>query len=87
MYSILLIILPTAKVRFTIVIFFFFFQDVIVTNHILLMFLDSAMKLPEYNGSTNMLDHIRQYVFPSFIYFTRTLRTMLEKNMKMIKTA
>lgn len=45
-----------------------YLQDVIVTNHILLMFLDSAMKLPEYNGSTNMLDHIRQFASSEIMY-------------------
>ncbi|CAD0196198.1 unnamed protein product [Chrysodeixis includens] len=45
-----------------------YLQDVIVTNHILLMFLDSAMKSPEYNGSTNMPDHIRQFASSEIMY-------------------
>ncbi|KAJ0181807.1 hypothetical protein K1T71_002529 [Dendrolimus kikuchii] len=44
-----------------------YLQDLIVTNHILLMFLDSVMKLPDYSGSTNMLDHIRQFATPEIM--------------------
>lgn len=36
------------------------FQDLVVTNHILLMFLDNATRLPEYTGTTNILEHIEQ---------------------------
>nr|UQF78881.1 timeless [Gampsocleis gratiosa] len=36
-------------------------QDLIVTNHILLLFLDNISKLPEYRGSINMLEHIKQF--------------------------
>ncbi|KAM3964699.1 timeless isoform 2-T2 [Aphomia sociella] len=45
-----------------------YLQDLIVTNHILLMFLDSVMKLPDYNGSTYMLDHIKQFATPEIMY-------------------
>ncbi|XP_028171667.1 protein timeless [Ostrinia furnacalis] len=38
-----------------------YLQDIVVTNHILLTFIDNVMKLPEYNGSTNMPDHIKQF--------------------------
>lgn len=38
-----------------------YLQDLVVTNHILLMFLDSVMKLPQYNGKTNLVDHIKQF--------------------------
>ncbi|XP_053625997.1 protein timeless isoform X2 [Plodia interpunctella] len=44
-----------------------YLQDLIVTNHILLMFLDSVMKLPEYSGTTNMHDHIRQFATPDIM--------------------
>ncbi|KAJ8726312.1 hypothetical protein PYW07_001010 [Mythimna separata] len=45
-----------------------YLQDVIVTNHILLMFLDGPMKSPEYNGATNMVDHIRQFASSDIMY-------------------
>ncbi|XP_013200570.1 protein timeless [Amyelois transitella] len=45
-----------------------YLQDLIVTNHNLLMFLDSVMKLPEYSGSTNMNDHIRQFATPEIMF-------------------
>ncbi|XP_049865864.1 protein timeless [Pectinophora gossypiella] len=45
-----------------------YLQDLIVTNHILLIFLDSVMKLPDYNGSTNMTDHIKQFATPEIMY-------------------
>lgn len=45
-----------------------YLQDLIVTNHILLMFLDSVMKLPDYSGSTYMLDHIKQFATPEIMY-------------------
>ncbi|KAJ4443901.1 hypothetical protein ANN_05688 [Periplaneta americana] len=37
-----------------------YLQDLIVTNHILLLFLDNVTKLPEYKGNTNLLEHIKQ---------------------------
>ncbi|CAG9566964.1 unnamed protein product [Danaus chrysippus] len=36
-------------------------KDLIVTNHILLMFLDSVMKLPQYEGPNAMVDHIKHW--------------------------
>ncbi|XP_059048859.1 protein timeless isoform X2 [Achroia grisella] len=45
-----------------------YLQDLIVTNHILLLFLDSVMKLPDYSGSTYMLDHIKQFATPEIMY-------------------
>ncbi|KAJ9579783.1 hypothetical protein L9F63_004568, partial [Diploptera punctata] len=38
-----------------------YLQDLIVTNHILLLFLDSVAKLPEYKGNTNLMEHIKQF--------------------------
>ncbi|PSN50864.1 Protein timeless [Blattella germanica] len=38
-----------------------YLQDLIVTNHILLLFLDNVSKLPEYKGNTNLMDHIKQF--------------------------
>ncbi|XP_069692424.1 protein timeless isoform X2 [Periplaneta americana] len=38
-----------------------YLQDLIVTNHILLLFLDNVTKLPEYKGNTNLLEHIKQF--------------------------
>jgi len=37
-----------------------YLQDLIITNHILLLFLDNVIKLPEYKGNTNLMDHIKQ---------------------------
>lgn len=37
-----------------------YLQDLIITNHILLLFLDNVYKLPEYKGNTNLMDHIKQ---------------------------
>ncbi|XP_075992234.1 timeless isoform X2 [Anticarsia gemmatalis] len=45
-----------------------YLQDLVVTNHILLMFLDGAIKLPEYHGSTNIPDHIRQFATTEIMY-------------------
>ncbi|KAG6454028.1 hypothetical protein O3G_MSEX008488 [Manduca sexta] len=45
-----------------------YLQDLVVTNHILLLFLDNVMKLPDYHGSTNMLDHIKQFATPEVMY-------------------
>ncbi|XP_068621502.1 protein timeless isoform X2 [Battus philenor] len=44
-----------------------YLQDLIVTNHIFLMFVDTVMKLPEYKGSTNMADHIKQFATPEIM--------------------
>lgn len=38
-----------------------YLQDLIVTNHMVLMFLDKGMKLPEYNSTSNLVDHLRQF--------------------------
>nr|AAF66996.1 timeless [Antheraea pernyi] len=45
-----------------------YLQDLIVTNHNLLTFLDKVMKLPDYRGSTNMVDHLRQFTSPEIMY-------------------
>nr|QNI60324.1 timeless [Grapholita molesta] len=45
-----------------------YLQDLIVTNHILLSFVDSAMRNPDYTGSTNMVDHIKQFASPEIMY-------------------
>ncbi|XP_028040904.1 protein timeless isoform X2 [Bombyx mandarina] len=45
-----------------------YLQDIIVTNHILLLFLDNVMKMTEYNGTTNMVDHIKQFATPEIMY-------------------
>ncbi|CAH0749022.1 unnamed protein product [Diatraea saccharalis] len=45
-----------------------YLQDLVVTNHILLTFLDNVMKLPEYTGTTNMLDHIKQFATTEVMY-------------------
>ncbi|KPJ15158.1 Protein timeless [Papilio machaon] len=44
-----------------------YLQDLIVTNHILLMFLDSIMKMPDYKGSTSMAEHIKQFATPEMM--------------------
>ncbi|CAB3249938.1 unnamed protein product [Arctia plantaginis] len=45
-----------------------YLQDLVVTNHILLMFLDGAIKLPEYSGTTNILEHIGQFATSDIMY-------------------
>ncbi|XP_032510677.1 protein timeless isoform X2 [Danaus plexippus] len=45
-----------------------YLQDLIVTNHILLMFLDSVMKLPQYEGPNTMVDHIKQFASPEIMH-------------------
>ncbi|CAG4944884.1 unnamed protein product [Colias eurytheme] len=45
-----------------------YLQDLVVTNHILLMFLDSVMKLPDYKGSAKLIDHIKQFATPEVMY-------------------
>lgn len=45
-----------------------YLQDLIVTNHILLMFLDSIMQLPDYKGNGTMVEHIRQFASPEIMY-------------------
>ncbi|XP_045535378.1 protein timeless isoform X2 [Papilio machaon] len=44
-----------------------YLQDLIVTNHILLMFLDNGMKMPDYKGSASMPDHIKQFATPEIM--------------------
>ncbi|XP_063358533.1 protein timeless-like isoform X2 [Cydia amplana] len=45
-----------------------YLQDLVVTNHILLTFLDSAMRNPNYTGSTDIAEHIRQFATPEIMY-------------------
>ncbi|KAL0849155.1 hypothetical protein ABMA28_013501 [Loxostege sticticalis] len=45
-----------------------YLQDLVVTNHILLTFLDNVMKLPEYNRATSMIDHIKQFATTEVMY-------------------
>ncbi|CAH4002900.1 protein timeless [Pieris brassicae] len=45
-----------------------YLQDLIVTNHILLMFLDNIMHLPDYKGSGKMIDHLRQFATPEVMH-------------------
>ncbi|XP_063636131.1 protein timeless-like [Cydia splendana] len=45
-----------------------YLQDLVVTNHILLTFLDGAMKNPNYTGSTDIVEHIRQFAAPEIMY-------------------
>ncbi|CAK1549861.1 unnamed protein product [Leptosia nina] len=45
-----------------------YLQDLVVTNHILLMFLDSVMKLPEYKDSGKMINHIKQFASPEIMH-------------------
>ncbi|XP_047515532.1 protein timeless isoform X1 [Pieris napi] len=45
-----------------------YLQDLIVTNHILLMFLDNVMNLPDYKGSGKMIDHLKQFATPEIMY-------------------
>ncbi|XP_048487863.1 protein timeless isoform X2 [Plutella xylostella] len=44
-----------------------YLQDLIVTNHILLMFVDSVLKTPNYTGSTNMVTHLKQFATPEMM--------------------
>ncbi|XP_063529184.1 protein timeless-like isoform X2 [Cydia strobilella] len=45
-----------------------YLQDLVVTNHILLTFLDSAMRNPNYTGSTDIVEHIKQFATPEIMY-------------------
>ncbi|XP_063380281.1 protein timeless-like [Cydia fagiglandana] len=45
-----------------------YLQDLVVTNHIVLTFLDSAMKNPNYTGSTDIVEHIKQFAAPEIMY-------------------
>ncbi|XP_034828725.1 protein timeless [Maniola hyperantus] len=45
-----------------------YLQDLVVTNHILLMFMDNVMKLPGYKGTGTMVDHIRQFCSIEIMY-------------------
>ncbi|XP_046961994.1 protein timeless [Vanessa cardui] len=45
-----------------------YLQDLIVTNHILLIFLDNVLKMPDYKGDGKMVDHIRQFSSPEIMY-------------------
>ncbi|XP_063617783.1 protein timeless-like isoform X1 [Cydia splendana] len=45
-----------------------YLQDLVVTNHILLTFLDSAMRNPNYTGSTDIVEHIKQFAAPEIMY-------------------
>lgn len=45
-----------------------YLQDLIVTNHNLLMFSDKVIKLPDYKGSMNMVDHLRQFATPEIMH-------------------
>lgn len=38
-----------------------YLQDLVVTNHILLMFLDNVTRMPQYKGTAKIIDHIRQF--------------------------
>uniref|UniRef100_A0A6B2E730 Putative dna topoisomerase i-interacting protein n=1 Tax=Phlebotomus kandelakii TaxID=1109342 RepID=A0A6B2E730_9DIPT len=38
-----------------------YLTDLIVTNHILLLLLESVAKFPEHKGNTKMLEHIKQF--------------------------
>ncbi|XP_063374994.1 protein timeless-like [Cydia amplana] len=44
-----------------------YLKDLVITNHILLTFLDSAMKNPNYTGSTDIVEHIKQFAAPEII--------------------
>ncbi|XP_072936507.1 protein timeless isoform X2 [Epargyreus clarus] len=57
-----------------------YLQDLVVTNHILLMFLDGLMKLPEYNGPNNMVDHIKQFATSDIMYQYGLLLEDYEEN-------
>ncbi|XP_022123071.2 protein timeless [Pieris rapae] len=45
-----------------------YLQDLVVTNHILLMFLDTVINLPDYKGSGKMIDYLRQFATPQVMY-------------------
>ncbi|CAH2104707.1 unnamed protein product [Euphydryas editha] len=45
-----------------------YLQDLIVTNHILLILIDNVVKMPDYKGEINMIDHIRQFSSPEIMY-------------------
>lgn len=38
-----------------------FLQDLVVTNHNLLMFVESTVKLPEFQANVNLVQHIKQF--------------------------
>lgn len=44
-----------------------YLQDLVVTNHILLTFLDSVVKQPQYSG-INLVQHVRQFATPKLMY-------------------
>nr|WJJ67113.1 TIMELESS [Phauda flammans] len=45
-----------------------YLQDLIVTNHILLMFMDTIMKSSEYIGPSNMINHLQQFTAPEIMH-------------------
>lgn len=45
-----------------------YLQDVIVTNHILMLFLDCTSKLPQYKGNACMTEHIKQFATTEIMY-------------------
>ncbi|XP_061707871.1 protein timeless-like isoform X1 [Cydia pomonella] len=45
-----------------------YLQDLVVTNHILLTFLDNAIRNPSYLGSTDIVEHIKQFATPEIMY-------------------
>ncbi|XP_063530758.1 protein timeless-like [Cydia strobilella] len=45
-----------------------YLQDLVVANHILLTFLDSAMRNENYTGSTDIVEHIKQFATPEIMY-------------------
>ncbi|XP_050361503.1 protein timeless [Nymphalis io] len=45
-----------------------YLEDLIVTNHILLIFLDNVLKMPEYKGDGKIVDHIRQFSSPEIMF-------------------
>lgn len=57
-----------------------YLQDLIVTNHILLLFLDNVMKSPEYKGSANMVDHLRLFATPEMMHQYGLLLEDYEEN-------
>ncbi|CAH2066638.1 unnamed protein product, partial [Iphiclides podalirius] len=57
-----------------------YLQDLVVTNHILLIFLDAVMKTPGYEGSNCMLDHVKQFAVPEMMYVYGMLLEDYESN-------
>ncbi|XP_049850237.1 protein timeless isoform X1 [Schistocerca gregaria] len=45
-----------------------YLQDVIVSNHILMLFLDCTSKLPQYKGNASMTEHIKQFATTEIMY-------------------